>query len=154
MLVAWWLSRHRTPAWGVRAAAIGAVVMLVVSRVAESTDTFLPTRDISYGLAFAMLLLVAVERASLLRDGWFLRGIGEYSYSIYLFHMAIIEVVCAALARTSLGPLGRFGVALLSFPLILAFSKLAFFCFEKPFLKTSPSKRPKLPLAVEEYAAP
>ncbi len=105
--------------------------------------------DIAAGAAFAMLLAsLAVSPSSRLRRILSLRplvSLGGISYSVYLMHAPLLEVICrrflfpseAILASYSvlLSPMEAFGLLLvIGYPLILVWSFLFYLVAERPFL--------------------
>ena len=115
--------------------------------------------DIAAGMAFALLLAsLAASPSSGLRRLLSLRSwvaIGGFSYSIYLMHAPLIEVVCrrflfpaeAILASYDvfISPLEAFGLLLImGYPLILIWSYMFFLVAEKPFLNAPLTPATKL----------
>jgi exopolysaccharide production protein ExoZ len=126
--------------------SIAVPVLLVVSRLCEPIDPIacvVPVRHWIYSTAFGILcLLVASEHNTifgrLMKCRWF-SNLGESSYSLYLFHLPVVLVVCALLNRTGMTGAAVFGLSLLSIPLILKIAELGYKYFEKPFLITKKS---------------
>ena len=61
-------------------------------------------------------------------------GIGEYSYSLYLFHMPVVFAIAAPLRYHGYSRPSVFFALLLTFPIVCWISKLAYLAFEKPFM--------------------
>jgi peptidoglycan/LPS O-acetylase OafA/YrhL len=138
MLVASWVSQHRLSRLS-SLLALGAVpVLLVLGHLATPIDPMLPVRNLAYGLAFTFLLLAATGREEnplkrLLEAPWMQR-IGEWSYSLYLFHLPVVILVTALLSLTGWSGVVRFSLSLLSVPLTVLLAKWQYAAFEQRFL--------------------
>ncbi|MEA3212772.1 MAG: hypothetical protein QOE70_5829 [Chthoniobacter sp.] len=156
MLVASWIARHRLPRLFTILALVSVPVLLVIGHATTPIDPMLPVRNTIYGVAFALVLLAATGSEDnplhhLLEARWMQR-IGEWSYSLYLFHLPVVILVTALLALTGINGPARFFLSLLSLPLIVALAKWQFAAFEKPFLnvrqkRTEPPVMPQPVLA-------
>jgi peptidoglycan/LPS O-acetylase OafA/YrhL len=146
MLVAWWIARHSVSRRFTNFALATVPVLLVIGHVASPIDPMLPVRNAVYGAAFTLLLLVAtgtegnlLQRA--LCASW-LRQIGEWSYSLYLFHLPVVVLVTALLAAAGVHGSARFFLSLLSLPLIVLLARWEYLAFEQPFLKVREKRQP------------
>jgi len=139
MFVAWWLATRSVPDGAIGGIIFCGLVLLAVAHVCTPVDVFLPVRDNLYGVAFALFLLVtaAPSQHGLRRlfDNRFLRGVGEYSYSLYLFHMPLVALVCGVIRVAGATGPAAFLLSLLSVPVILFCCRLAFLAFEAPYLR-------------------
>lgn len=88
-----------------------------------------------YGPFAALLVLAAVEieRNTQIRYPVFLQKLGDWSYSIYLSHLIIIEVISRAITRyTPQSPYRIFLIDTLSIPVVLFVGYLSFRFIERP----------------------
>ena len=143
MWVAWQV--HQPPGTGrwLRWAPLGVVVLLVAAHVATPTPTLLPTRDILYGSASALLLLAATSPTEnwvrrLFSARW-LCWIGLFSYTLYLFHLPMLVMLRLACAPLGLAGLRLFFFLLTCSVLIVPLCWLIFQVVEKPFLRAKPT---------------
>lgn len=137
-------------------AAVAAIPPLVVAFRGPWTvvSKFWIYLDPFWGLASAALLAgLGRAKSGLLRGGVELaplRWIGAFSFSLYLIHAALLQIVWLVLNRTtSLSYPAAFGVSLvLGLPLIVVASWLFYLLFEKPFLPPPASAKRKAPIPV------
>ncbi len=102
------------------------------------------TRLASYGVFAALFLLgiMELERSNFLRFAHPFKAVGDWSYSIYLSHLAIVEVVGRVIARFAARvPFSILFVYAISLPLVLLFGYLSYNWIEAP-LMTMLYKRP------------
>jgi peptidoglycan/LPS O-acetylase OafA/YrhL len=128
------------------------------AHAAERFDVFLPIRDILYGLTATLLLIILASRpviADKWRIGRFFRGIGIYSYSLYLFHMPFVHFALGVSTRwLHLSQIPGMLVAMLFTPVILLASKGAYLLFETPFMNLRGSSQAGKTETPAEVAAP
>lgn len=138
MYVASWLARGPIPRRALIVCASLILPVFFLAHLAERFDVFLPIRDALYGLTFALLLVIMVSFPNLMqswRVGRFLRSIGEYSYSLYLFHMPFVHFALGVFSRRlHATPVESFFGSLLFTPVTLFACRYAYRCFEAPFL--------------------
>ena len=134
--------------WAV--AAVGLALLLAVvnyhwRRVHSGWPVF--TQDILAGVAaFALLLAASQER------GWLQRllsrrplvWVGTFSYSVYLLHAPLLQVIWQYLLYPlHLGSIATFSLLVcLGTPLIVGLCYLFFLACERPFLNTRPHETP------------
>ena len=140
MYVAWLLANKPITRRLTFISFISIPILFMLAHVATPIDVFLPVRDPLYGIAFALMLLLTVSPvqniAKSVLSGAFFSGVGEYSYSLYLFHMPFVSCICGYLLRYHHKGPATFLVTLLFIPLVLLVTKLAYRLFEKPFMTT------------------
>ena len=113
-LVAAYLYHHKRVARAVLAgvaalATAGVVYYCAITPIAEASRHF-PTLDIPVGIAAACLLLLAVQPGTTpnrMLEVKGLRNTGTFSYSLYLVHMPLLQVVWLA----AVAPLGFNGLS-------------------------------------------
>jgi exopolysaccharide production protein ExoZ len=90
-------------------------------------------RPLLYGSFAALFLLGAIEleRSNLIRFFPILKSIGDWSYSIYLSHILVLELIARILSP--LHP-NIFVIALISLPFVLAAGYLSYTFIERPIL--------------------
>jgi len=115
------------------------VVAMVAAHLLLPLDTYLPFRDMTYGLAFAFLLVAAadpargfVQRAF---SGRLLDGLGQCSYSLFLLHMPIAIGVAGFLRLHGIDGAKNFLFSLAALPLMILVARLSYRFIEAPFLK-------------------
>jgi peptidoglycan/LPS O-acetylase OafA/YrhL len=145
MYVASILVRTTVSRFALWSCALSVFPLLGIAHWAERFDVFLPIRDILYGLAASVLLVVLASRPQI-ADSWkigrFFRAIGVYSYSLYLFHMPFVHFALGITTRwMHLSQIPAMFAAMLFTPVILLASKGAFKLFEMPFLNLRGSSR-------------
>jgi peptidoglycan/LPS O-acetylase OafA/YrhL len=147
---------RRSWPWGWFAlAAVAPVVAVIGWRGSVWTLGHLYWIDLALGPAIACLLaaLATGRPVSLLRllDARPLRGLGSFSYSLYLTHAPIVAIVCERIVagRVAAG-VPAFLVSLaLAVPLTIVFARLFAAVFEIPFqrrrsvLATTPRPQPR-----------
>ena len=138
MFVADFLARGTLPKKLITPLCLAVPTLLVISRACESVRCFVPVRHWLYCSAFAILALLVASKhkniyASFMRNSWF-EHVGEYSYSLYLFHLPLIVLVCAGLTLAGITGPTCFCISLFSIPLVMLTAKICYELFEKPFL--------------------
>ncbi len=90
-------------------------------------------RPLLYGTFAALFLLGAIEleRSNLIRFFPLLKSIGDWSYSIYLSHILVLELIARIISP--LHP-NIFVIALISLPCVLAAGYLSYTFLERPIL--------------------
>jgi peptidoglycan/LPS O-acetylase OafA/YrhL len=119
---------------------IGCVVL---ARVAEPVDGFLPVRDILYGTASALLLLMVVLPGRsvmkwLFEHKWAV-WLGEFSYTLYLFHLVFVVAIAMFLRSKGFSGIGLFGMSLLFLPVTLLTCFGLYWVVERPLLVRRPA---------------
>jgi peptidoglycan/LPS O-acetylase OafA/YrhL len=153
MAVAWWLANKPISKRAVRLATVAVPLLLGAAHLATPLDTFLPVRDVLYGLAFSSLLLIVVSpfggRLRGACEHTLLRRTGECSYSLYLLHMPVVTLVTALLRHTSLSGPAAFVVSWASIPVRIGLAYASYWLIEKPFLPAARQtpRRPVSPAA-------
>jgi peptidoglycan/LPS O-acetylase OafA/YrhL len=138
MYVAWWLANREINRTLTMISLTALPILLIAGHLSTSTDAFLPIRDMTYGTAFACLVFATVSphksivQRVVASKG--MRSVGEYSYSLYLFHLPLVAAICAVLQTHGLKGYETFFVSLLLMPAILLFSRGVYLTVEKPFL--------------------
>jgi peptidoglycan/LPS O-acetylase OafA/YrhL len=138
MLVASWIARHTLSRRLTILSLVGVPVLLALGHAATAVDPMLPVRNVIYGLAFALVLVAATGSEEnplhrFLEASW-MRKTGEWSYSLYLFHLPVVILVAGLLALTGMNSVVRFFLSLLSLPVIVLLAKWEYTAFEQPFL--------------------
>ena len=143
MWVAWRVHQPPVADRWLRWVPLGTVILLAAAHAATPTPTLLPTRDILYGSASALLLLAATSPTEnwvrrLFSARW-LCWIGLFSYTLYLFHLPMVVML-----RLACAPLGLTGLRLFFFllpcsTLLVPLCWLIFQVTEKPFLRSKPT---------------
>ena len=154
MFVAWWIARRQLSRRFTRLALFAVPVLLILGHLATPVDPMLPVRNTIYGLAFALVLLVAADSAEnplhrLLEAPW-MQKIGEWSYSLYLFHLPVVILVTSLLALAGVEGPARFFLSLFSLPLIVLLAKWQYAAFEHPFLVARQTQT-ELPAALPQF---
>lgn len=146
---------RRLPGW---AAGLGffATAVLAYTLLARVTATgdflsehFFPFAAALFG-ATAILCALRAERAMQAHPAlaWIGLYLGRLSYSTYLFHIILIELIAAVLPSLGLiAQLGLFLIALFGLTLGL------YIYFERPILAARPHYRTRHPIAVEPVTA-
>ena len=102
-------------------------------------DTYLPFRDMTYGLAFAFLLVAVADpcRGFIQRafSGRLLDGLGQCSYSLFLLHMPIANGVTGFFRLHGIDGPKNFLFSLIALPLMVLVARLSYRFIEAPFLK-------------------
>ncbi|WP_323373451.1 acyltransferase family protein [Plantactinospora alkalitolerans] len=119
--------------------AAAPVVLLTVREGSVWTVNHYYWIDLAIGPAIALLLAaVATRRSAGL--GWLLatrpvRGLGRFSYSLYLIHLPIVGLISRRIVAPHVGPgLPRFWITLvLAVPICVAAARLFAAVFEIPF---------------------
>ncbi len=126
----------RLPRWllgGVCLAAFGIVFHRGTTGTGEGSGSFL----FSPIGALCLLLLATDQRSTVRRvfsQPWLVR-MGVFSYSLYLLHAPFLHLFIAALNRTALSPVARYGVICVgAIPVIVGLSYVFFLIFERPFI--------------------
>lgn len=144
MYAAWWLANRAITQRMVTAALVLVPVLLIIAHAATPIDSFLPVRGFLYASAFALLLIIVIAPTKNFVQnivaGKFLRSVGEYSYSLYLFHLVFVSAVTNTLRQHGILGAKTFFLSLLFTPFILLFAKGAFLAVEKPFM-SAPTRR-------------
>jgi peptidoglycan/LPS O-acetylase OafA/YrhL len=94
-------------------------------------------RPASYGVFAALFLLglMELERSKIIRFGRPFEAVGDWSYSIYLSHVAIIEIVGRVTAHFAARiSFSIFFVFAISLPLVLLLGYLSYNWIEKPLM--------------------
>ena len=148
----------RVPAWaaGLGAALVGACAFALLTGIVASGDKFgeflFPFTAALFGSA-AILCAVQAERRiqRLPALAWLGGYLGRVSYSTYLFHVILIELIGATLPGVgAAAQLALFLVALFGFTTVF------YIYFEKPILAARPHyrSRPSVPHEVLSAVAP
>jgi peptidoglycan/LPS O-acetylase OafA/YrhL len=144
MVVAWWLANRPIPRIVSLLAMPLTVVLLVVARMEEKFDPFLPWRDATYGVAFALMLLVIVSpHPSLLQRFCAckpMRWIGECSYSLYLLHMLVVDLCIVLLQKAGVSGASLFFASLPAVAPAVFLARAGYLVTEAPFLRTPKRK--------------
>lgn len=136
--------RWTPPAWLMLAGA--ALFLLLVSWAVDRTK-LLPVRDALGGVMLALLLVAGAwaPKALLFRVlAWRpLVVLGTFSYSLYLMHHPIMQVLYAHRPAFAQGlPLEMAYLGLVGLPVILAGCYAFYWVFERPFVSSPASRRP------------
>ena len=138
MYVAWSLANGMISRKATRICVIATFILLTLAHIEAPFDRVIPIRDALYGLAFATLLNAAVSPHNNILQRIFsgkqLRGIGRYSYSLYLFHLPFVSAICGLLAVNAIRGAKQYLLSLFCLPLILGACYLLFLLVERPFL--------------------
>jgi peptidoglycan/LPS O-acetylase OafA/YrhL len=142
MFVAWWLANRQTGAGLIHAVVLLIPVMFLVAHLRWPIDFGI--RSLVYSIAFAMVLLAAAAPhgnvvRSLLSARW-LRWVGECSYSLYLFHLPFVALICTIFQRLTHSNVKTFGLSVLLVPAIVLMARLSFMVFERPFMNSKPAR--------------
>jgi len=126
-------------------AALGlCICAMMLAHLLLPLDTYLPFRDMAYGLAFACLLIAVADpaRGILQRtfSGRVLNGLGQCSYSLFLLHMPIANGVTGFLRMHGVSPVKDFVLSLLALPLSILVARLSYRFIEAPFLRRAQIK--------------
>lgn len=94
-----------------------------------------PVRVLFYGVFSALFLfgLMEMERTRVVRFARGLAAVGDWSYSIYLCHLILLELVARGLVRFRPG-VGIWGAAAISLPLVLLVGWLSYRWLERPLI--------------------
>jgi peptidoglycan/LPS O-acetylase OafA/YrhL len=107
-----------------------------------------PFRDLLFAIGyFGLLLLVAKSRSLLMRVfNWrVLTGLGIFSYSLYLVHVPIIDLVWGGLDRMKfVSPQWLHLLSLISIPISILVAYVFYWLFERPFLRPWQKKLDKI----------
>jgi peptidoglycan/LPS O-acetylase OafA/YrhL len=144
MAVAAIAAKGMQPSRWTRATVVGVLILaLVAARMAEPVDTFLPVRDMLYGTASAALLfMVVIPQGGVIKwisEHIVLVWLGEFSYTLYLFHLTFISAIAMYLKAYGFQGLPLFGMSLLLLPITLAACWGLYFFVERPFLVRRPA---------------
>lgn len=113
-----------------------------------------PLRDVLFATGyFGLILLIATSRGSLgtLFDLQILAGVGLFSYSLYLIHVPVIDLVWVGLDRLMSprlqSPAAARWLSLAAVPISVIAAYVFYRLFERPFfhVKTHAAARPKKP---------
>jgi peptidoglycan/LPS O-acetylase OafA/YrhL len=147
MFVASWVARHGKVSRKNMMLMLAAIpVLLALGHAATPIDPMLPVRNLIYGVAFTFLMFLAIGSAEnpvqrILETPW-LQRVGEYSYSLYLFHVPAVLLITGVLKFAGLPSLACFVLSLLTLPLLIWLAKWQYAFFEQPFLHIR-EKRPQ-----------
>jgi peptidoglycan/LPS O-acetylase OafA/YrhL len=137
-------------------ALFAAFPLLAAAHIATPIDPVFPVRNMLYGLAFTLLLLAVVSGSgNILQtvcESFWMRWIGESSYSLYLLHMPFVSLVTALLLLADLGGSTRFLLSLFSLPVILLAARWSYVVFERPFLQFRETRA--LPTRISSQGTP
>ena len=94
-----------------------------------------PLRVLCYGVFSALFLfgLMEMERTRIVRFARGLAAVGDWSYSIYLCHLILLELVARTTVRFVPG-MGIWGAATICLPLVLMVGWLSFHYVERPLI--------------------
>jgi peptidoglycan/LPS O-acetylase OafA/YrhL len=146
---------RRLPSWaaGLALALTTACAFALLTRVVATGDgleeLLFPFAASAFGGA-AILCAVRAETSiqSLPAMVWLGRYLGRVSYSTYLFHVILIEVIGALLPR--LGGPTQFALFL---AVLFAFTTLFYIYFERPILAARPRYQSRRPTALDPLTA-
>jgi peptidoglycan/LPS O-acetylase OafA/YrhL len=145
---------RRLPWLGLAGLAAVPVLALMALHGSVWTDHHYFWVDLALGPAMALLLVAVTTgrpgRLVRLLDTRPARGLGAFSYSLYLVHLPIVVVISRLLARLDVVPPGvpTFGVMLLvAVPVSLVLARVFAAVFELPFQRHRgwPPRRPASP---------
>jgi peptidoglycan/LPS O-acetylase OafA/YrhL len=142
MFVAWWLANITVRPGSIRAAVFLIPVGLLVAHQRWPID--FGVRSLLYSITFALVLFAAAAPhdnivRSLLSARW-LRWVGECSYSLYLFHLPFVALICTEFQRLTHSNAKAFGLSVLLIPAIVLVARLSYVLFERPFMRAKPAR--------------
>jgi len=94
-------------------------------------------RPATYGLFAALFLLglMELERSAIFRFAKPFESVGDWSYSIYLAHLAIVEIVGRTISHFAVRiPFSILSVVVVSLPLVIIVGYLSFTFIERPLM--------------------
>ena len=122
---------------------IGVALCLIMGRLAEPTDGFLPARDMLYGVASALLLLLVVSPESTILKRVFQHTVfvwlGEFSYTLYLFHLVFVVAASMYLKSMGFDGLKLFAMSFVFSPVTLLACFGLYWVVERPLLVRRPA---------------
>jgi peptidoglycan/LPS O-acetylase OafA/YrhL len=120
------------------------IAAMVLAHELLPLDTYLPFRDLSYGLAFACLLAAVADPArgifQRIFSGRLFDGLGQCSYSLYLLHMPMANGITGLMRLHGITGSRNFALGLLGLPVIILIAHLSYRFVEAPFLKRAQIK--------------
>jgi peptidoglycan/LPS O-acetylase OafA/YrhL len=147
------LSQMRGWAMALALALATACAYLILDRITETGDhaaeQLFPFAAALFGGAAILCALraeAAIQRVRAL--AWLGHYLGRVSYSTYLFHIILIELIGAALPR-----LGGFAQLVLFLAVLFAFTTAFYVYFERPILAGRPHYQSRRPPAVDALSA-
>ncbi len=123
----------------------GAVVFLVAALWSTTVTKELVLRDALMGVAVTLTLALGTQNP----DHWWVRPfawrpmvfVGAFSYSLYLMHHPILQILYVSRPAWAGTPLRTFGYLLVvAVPVILVLSWMFYRVFEKPFIGRRPRR--------------
>jgi len=122
-----------------------SLILLAAGHACIGTDVFLPFTDAFFGLASAFLLVAAVDpsRGFVQRafSGRLLDGIGQCSYSLFLFHLPITYVICELFRLHGIAGSRNFFCSLITLVPAILVARLGYRFIEAPFLRRARLER-------------
>jgi peptidoglycan/LPS O-acetylase OafA/YrhL len=120
------------------------IIAMVVAHLLTPLDTYLPFRDMAYGLGFAFLIVAIADpsRGLLQRafSGRILDGLGQCSYSLFLLHMPIVNGVTGFFRMHGIDGARNFLCSLIAMPLAILVARISYRYIEAPFLRKAQIK--------------
>ena len=127
--------KHRNFAYWVALAAIGLVAGCLSVFVVELA----PLRNLLFAIGYFGLLLLASKPTSMPHLAFSMRwpvAIGVFSYSLYLTHVPVIDLIWVGFDRATMSTgLDLHRLAVIAIPASLAFAFACYRLFERPFLE-------------------
>jgi peptidoglycan/LPS O-acetylase OafA/YrhL len=156
MLAAWWLANRTVSRNLMRGMLLAIPVGLVLGHYGLPVDLMYGSRGIIYAATFSLVMLAAVaplhNPVAALCSIKPIRLAGQASFSIYLFHLPFVTLICKEMQHHVHSNVKAFFLSLLFIPVIVLIARLSYHTLEEPFMKHTKPAKPKpspAPVAAE-----